>query len=385
MMIILPNRRCISRCILTALLFAVVTNGDRYCGVDQDEAEAACWQPCNTDNDCCSSSQRCYEAGSSCPSSDLSGFHHNFCGVSWCDAAYSCNTPCPNTDECPAGQYCYADVPCDSDSPRTPPTLPGPDPSAPFQFCGGSMSDARDACWQPCPQGDSDCCLGLNCFDTSQSSQGTCSSSDYSGTQHFYCGASWCGAAYSCQSACPGGTNEECPAGQYCYADVPCSATSGAPPIVQPPPSIFNQYCGDTAEDAADQCWQPCRGNEDCCFGQTCFSTVGTSCSYPDTVGPDHYFCGSDFCDASFSCHQPCPTGFDAECPSGMRCFANTPCNANLRSMSANFLDYGLPLRALELAQTTGQTGQTNAAPGSEASLGFLCLISLIAAEKSFG
>ena len=122
------------------------------------------------------------------------------------------------------------------------------------------MSDARDACWQPCPRGDSDCCFGLNCFDTSQSSQGTCSSSDYSGTQHFYCGASWCGAAYSCQNACPGGTNEECPAGQYCYADVPCSTTSAAPPDVQPPPSTFNQYCGDTAEDAADQCWQPCRG-----------------------------------------------------------------------------------------------------------------------------
>ena len=110
------------------------------------------------------------------------------------------------------------------------------------------MSDARDTCWQPCPRGDSDCCLGLNCFDTSQSSQGTCSSSDYSGTQHFYCGASWCDAAYLCQSACPGGTNEECPAGQYCYADVPCSSTSGAPPDVQPPPSTFNQYCGDTPQ-----------------------------------------------------------------------------------------------------------------------------------------
>jgi len=56
-----------------------------------------------------------------------------------------------------------------------------------------------------------------------------------------------------------------------------------------------------------------------------------------------------DFCDASYECRQPCPTGFDAECPSGYRCFANTPCNANVRSMSANMLDYGLPMNALNL------------------------------------
>ena len=56
-----------------------------------------------------------------------------------------------------------------------------------------------------------------------------------------------------------------------------------------------------------------------------------------------------DFCDASYNCHQECPSGYDAECPSGMRCFAKTPCNANVQSTSSNFLRFGLPENVMTL------------------------------------
>jgi hypothetical protein len=87
-----------------------------------------------------------------------------------------------------------------------------------------------------------------------------------------------------------------------------------------------------------------------------------TTCPFQDNVGPDHFFCGLDFCDASNECAQPCPTGYDAQCPSGQRCFANTPCNSNIEARSANFLNYGLPRSRLELLRSyrPDGEGQTN-------------------------
>mmetsp|Transcript_2476 Transcript_2476/g.3899 ORF Transcript_2476/g.3899 Transcript_2476/m.3899 type:complete len:912 (-) Transcript_2476:3688-6423(-) len=41
---------------------------------------------------------------------------HFFCGTDWHHASNSCAVPCPGgrQDECPSGQTCYADTPCDS-------------------------------------------------------------------------------------------------------------------------------------------------------------------------------------------------------------------------------------------------------------------------------
>ncbi len=229
----------------------------------------------------------------------LSNANINVSWYRWCDAAYTCGTPCPTQTECADGEYCFADLPCDSSSSVSVPTLPAPPTSSPYQFCGASVSNAREKCWQPCPRGDTDCCLGLGCFDTSSNEnegqgtvQSTCSASDYSGSNHYYCGSSWCSAAYSCTNACPGGTNEECPGGQYCYADIPCTAGVSPPADVQTPSSEFSQYCGTSPENAGQNCWQPCRDDDDCCAGQTCHSNV-TSCTYPDNIGADHFFCGS--------------------------------------------------------------------------------------------
>lgn len=36
-----------------------------------------------------------------------------------------------------------------------------------------------------------------------------------------FCGTTWTDAG-TCRQECPGGVNSECPAGESCFADVPC-------------------------------------------------------------------------------------------------------------------------------------------------------------------
>lgn len=154
-----------------------------------------------------------------------------YCGNAYADAA-KCSSPCPGGQptECPGDQSCFADVECKSAVSES---------SNPFEkttkFCGYSMTNAKSECWQPCPKGDADCCLGLKCFDTSTDtgSGGTCTDSDYRGSEHKYCGTSWCDAAYACRAACPGGTDQECPGSQLCFSDVPCGGSKS-------PPSLFD-------------------------------------------------------------------------------------------------------------------------------------------------
>jgi len=42
----------------------------------------------------------------------------------------------------------------------------------------------------------------------------------------------------------------------------------------------------------------------------------------------DHYFCGRGFADAASSCEHPCPSGSFKDCPPGMLCYYDTPCDA---------------------------------------------------------
>ena len=192
--------------LLLLLILLPSASPDKFCGTSQSDAESTCWQPCGSSTDCCSLSQNCYETSSSCGSSVYSGSNHNYCGVSWCDAAYNCGTPCGEDEACPDGLYCFANVPCDVDGRTDPPPLPSNDPVANYNYCATTLEEAKSTCWQPCPRGDDDCCLGLKCFDTSTSSSSSgsssdgssCGVSDYTGTNHFYCGASWCDAAYTC-------------------------------------------------------------------------------------------------------------------------------------------------------------------------------------------
>ena len=243
-------------------------------------------------------------SSSTCDSShhDLSGSEHNYCGTSWCTASYECRTACPGgtDDECNVdntGERCYADTPCGYS--RSPPILPPPDRLSIFRYCGASLEDATEDCWQPCPGGDDgECCFGLTCHDTSSSaSSSACpSSSDrYLGSDRYYCGSTWCHAAYECRTACPGGTDGECPTNERCYADVPCDGNAVPPNVTTDADTTtrFSMYCGTSHEDASELCWQPCRDDGDCCADQACHANVTSCGDARDDVGPDHYFCGS--------------------------------------------------------------------------------------------
>ncbi|KAL3785546.1 hypothetical protein ACHAW5_010507 [Stephanodiscus triporus] len=327
-----------------------------------------CWQPCNLTATAVLC-PKCFEVGSSCGSSDLSGTAHNFCGKTWCDAAYLCGTPCPGgTDgECNPGEYCFANTPCDGSN--WPPILPQPPSSSPYQYCGSSMADASAV-----PEGGFRLLFRIE----REFRPRRCQSLLLRIELVRCCVLVW--------GRVSPGTNAECPQNEFCYADVPCDGSNEPPSDVSlsVPSDIMSlsapldvvsssmsKYCGTSPEHAAELCWQPCRDDDDCCADQTCHSDV-TSCGYPNAIGTDHFFCGSDFCDASYECRAPCPSGFDAECDPGYRCFPNTPCNANMRSFGAGMdssetLDYGLPTSAVALFRqyrsesANGQTdGQTN-------------------------
>lgn len=207
--------------ILLLLTITPFVHPDKFCGTSLEDAQSTCWQPCGTDSDCCSLSQKCYETEESCGSSIYEGTQHNYCGISWCDAAYTCTTPCED-NVCPEGMGCYSNTPCGGSS-SVVVELP-PDPvESDSSYCGHSLEDAKMTCWQPCPRGDSDCCLGLKCFDTANtniddidggssnssssstsSGLGQCGVANYEGANHYYCGKSWCDAAYTCGEPCPG-------------------------------------------------------------------------------------------------------------------------------------------------------------------------------------
>jgi peptidoglycan/xylan/chitin deacetylase (PgdA/CDA1 family) len=89
-------------------------------------------------------------------------------------------------------------------------------------YCGANWSDASSNCqagFGTCPGGiNSECPDGMACFggitcttaDTPQDNGGT------DGTITSYCGVDF-NAANSCETACPGGTQAECPEGMSCY------------------------------------------------------------------------------------------------------------------------------------------------------------------------
>ncbi len=52
-----------------------------------------------------------------------------------------------------------------------------------------------------------------------------------------------------------------------------------------------------------------------------------------------HYFCGTDWHHAAQSCQTHCPTGRSSDCPDGQRCFADTPCDAQVEHKNPSMDD----------------------------------------------
>lgn len=149
-----------------------------------------------------------------------------YCGISWYDANQSCSVECPNgTDsECPSGQSCFADCTncCPSEDGYG---------GKRFNYCGTSWSNANSMCGTTCPGGkDNECPAGQFCFaacyDCPQSCQGN----------YNYCGSSWFNANSFCGDSCINGSDDECPSGQSCFGDCyDCSVLSPSTPTAPTP------------------------------------------------------------------------------------------------------------------------------------------------------
>ncbi len=83
------------------------------------------------------------------------------------------------------------------------------------------------------------CCLiyqSMCCEQTSFDTGGSCLTSLDSSLNRRYCGTDLCDASYKCTTACPGGTDAECPSGESCFDNTPCSSYAV-------PPSVEFAYC----------------------------------------------------------------------------------------------------------------------------------------------
>ncbi len=129
-----------------------------------------------------------------------------YCSATWNPPEYtgSCGYPCPNQSDqaCPSGQKCFANQPNCQDVGLT--------------FMGWMETSTEDSV-------------------TAMSSQGTVQNTDR------WCGLKFDDMASKCAVACPGGTDEECPGEETCFADSPCKITSeptSLAPTFSPKPTI---------------------------------------------------------------------------------------------------------------------------------------------------
>jgi hypothetical protein len=208
-------------------------------------------------------------------------------------------------------------------------------------------------------------------------------------TDKMFCGVDYSEATSTCEAGgeeaiarhCP---EMNCPDGQTCFIDMPCSYFVLTNPIASPlsnvneleaevvelpdPGSPESQYfCGTTFEQAAISCssstWCRTGTSQECPNGETCFvdvSSVNPECeinaitkaeyesSQSNSRSPNivptpkptnsplmsndpknRKFCGTNWQDAASNCdlERFCPNG-DDDCPTGMTCFDYTPCDA---------------------------------------------------------
>ena len=115
------------------------------------------------------------------PSVDRSD--HYFCGAGYDDAITRCSSHCPSgsLNDCPAGEICFFNTPCDArmmtgspqpPSPTQSPTTPAPVPYTSRlnkYYCGYDWDDAQERCEVWCPSGDdNDCPSDQKCWAFSQ-------------------------------------------------------------------------------------------------------------------------------------------------------------------------------------------------------------------------
>ena len=196
----------------------------------------------------------------------------SFCGTSWTDASTNCDyrQPCPGAtdDECTQpGHVCYGDTLCSAAAGHGERfkfmALEGL-ADVPYEhksnhmFCGGWWASAKQECsiTTHCgsPDGPDKLCGGQgSCFETPCHIQDIVQLEfgddwrvkvDYvskMGTEDSrrkqYCGSTWIQASKECRQHCMGDDDDDCPAGQKCFADTNCYYEDDLVPTTRPVPS----------------------------------------------------------------------------------------------------------------------------------------------------
>ena len=86
-------------------------------------------------------------------------------------------------------------------------------------YCGANFEHATQMCGVPCPNGPSDCPLGLKCFGNTPCAD----------RMSFFCGTSYDDANANCSKPCPSGSAEECDGQQSCFAYTLCRHVTATP------------------------------------------------------------------------------------------------------------------------------------------------------------
>ncbi|KAJ1567084.1 hypothetical protein HK405_007235 [Cladochytrium tenue] len=268
------------------------------------------------------------------------------CGASWAQANQLCGTACPSglDAECPAGQYCYADLdvtPCTGDSASSTGTGSTDGPSSTSSDTTDSSSDSSSISTSTAPAST-----------TAVSNPG------------FRCGASWLEANSACGVSCPNGVDSDCPSGQFCYADLDLSpwyvlrfglrscslpilnvayssssgptATLSSGSVSAPASTTTGQAsslrCGSSWQDANSACGVSCPNgvDSDCPSGEFCYASLDlTPCTSGSTVSVlSTQRCGATWADANGSCGSSCPNGDDSDCPEGQHCYGDLDVSA---------------------------------------------------------
>mmetsp|Transcript_39282 Transcript_39282/g.84714 ORF Transcript_39282/g.84714 Transcript_39282/m.84714 type:complete len:1054 (+) Transcript_39282:120-3281(+) len=388
--------------LLLLLLPITLTNGqqsnnnpnNKYCGVNYKEAHLFCHLPpeqslpCpNGSDEDCPYGMPCWEIREECtppPTPEPTPYptsspvarrstdagDHNFCGLGFTNL-FGCAVNCPNGSpaECPSGQLCYFNTPCDArvegirlgEPTRTPtrrptqkPTIsPKPTervdtglPDGRRNFCGMTVGDATQNCHRDrhCPSGlNNDCPPGMSCWvdvqgcniyelpsmrptisfkptppptpypttrDPSWTYEPTNSPLDKDDIRNFFfCGTSWGDASSRCYQRCLSGHHSDCPGDEECFAQAACKK------LIKDQPSSLSD---DGDDESKEESLLNTPSGED--------TPEPTSSPLEKDDYRNFFFCGTTWSDASTRCYQRCPSGLHVDCPADEECFAQANC-----------------------------------------------------------
>lgn len=219
---------------------------------------------------------------------------HYFCGRGFEDARTKCGTHCPsgNMNDCPYGEICFTNTPCDARMMTIAPAPPSP----------------TERPTTPAPV-------------------------DYSSKLNkYYCGFDWDDAQERCEIWCPSGSDDDCPDEQLCMAFTACHAVDmngktlaqmekqqelNGPPKTPSPtthdsvPGYYQQTDGGTKRPTRNPTKRP---------------TKRPVLSAEEAMHRFSY-CGKFWVDARDNCETKDHCEDDNDCPEAESCWTQTPCD----------------------------------------------------------